>query len=483
MKYNSNISNKLLRQFPFSLKFVIIFIPFIIVTCSNQNDQKDSGPALASDQKTYEMIQDKGIWPSFRGEHASGAVDRQNLPETWDGTSGKNIKWKTPIPGLAHSSPIIWQEKLFVTTAISSRKDVSFRHGLYGDGDASNDRSHHRWCLYCLDKKTGQILWERTATEGIPKDKRHIKSTYANSTPATDGRYVAVLFGSEGLFVYDLTGNLIWKKDLGKIDCGAYDAPEYEWGPASSPIIYQDMVIVQVDTQNESFLMACNIKTGKTVWETLRDELPSWGTPTIVESDERIELVTNSSNFIYGYDPATGKELWRLGGSSKITAPTPIFSENLIIVCSGRGPEAPIFAIKTGAKGDITLPEKRTSNEHVAWSKTRRGPYMPTPIIYQGYLFTLQNNGNFNCYELTSGKEIYRERIPHAGGGFSASPIAADGKIYLPSEDGDIFVVNAGSQFKLIATNNMGELLMATPAISDGMMYVRAEHHLFAIGQ
>lgn len=465
------------------IKFFTFFILIIMIACSNQNDQENSGQALASDQKNYKSIEDKGIWPSFRGEYASGAVDNQNLPETWDRKSGKNIKWKTLIPGLAHSSPIVWQEKLFVTTAISSRKDVSFRHGLYGDGDASDDLSHHRWCVYCLDKKNGKILWERTAIEGIPKDKRHIKSTYANSTPVTDGRYVAALFGSEGLFVYDLNGKFVWKKDLGKIDCGAYDAPEYEWGPASSPIIYQNMVIVQIDTQGESFLMACDIKTGETLWKTMRDELPSWGTPTIVESDERVELVTNSSNFIYGYDPVTGKELWRLGGSSKITAPTPIYFDDLIIVCSGRGPEAPIFAIKTGANGDITLPDKQTSSESIAWSKTRRGPYMPTPIIFWGYLYTLQNNGRFICYELQSGKEIYRENIPHAGGGFSASPVAADGKIYLSSEDGDIFVVSAGPEFKLIATNNMGELLMATPAISEGMMYVRAEHHLFAIGK
>ncbi len=476
MKYNSRISIKLLKQ------SLILFISTIIIGCSNQYDQTKSGQAQASDQKTHKMVEDKGIWPSFRGEYASGAVDNQNLPETWDGTSGKNIKWKTLIPGLAHSSPVIWKEKLFVTTAISSRKDVSFRHGLYGDGDASDDRSHHRWCVYCLDKKTGKILWDRTATEGIPKDKRHIKSTYANSTPATDGRYVAVLFGSEGLFVYDLAGNLLWKKDLGKMNCGAYDAPEYEWGPASSPIIFKNMVIVQVDTQDESFIIACEIKTGETLWKTMRDELPSWGTPTIVQGRERTEVVTNSSNFIYGYDPINGKELWRLGGSSKITAPTPIYSDDLIIVCSGRGPEAPIFAIEMGAKGDISLPVGQTSSEFIGWSKTRRGPYMPTPIIYQEYLYTLQNNGRFVCYELQSGKEIYRESIPHAGGGFSASPVAADGKIYLPSEDGDIFVVNTGTDFKLIATNNIGELVMATPAISEEMMYVRAEHHLFAIG-
>lgn len=465
------------------IKFCILSLCLTVLVCTNKNEAKDSGKEYASVQKTFKIIQDSGNWPSFRGEHARGAVDLQDLPDTWDGESGKNIKWKTLIPGLAHSSPSIWGEKLFVTTAITSRKKASFRHGLYGAGDASEDRSHHRWCLYCLDKKTGEFLWQRTVVEGIPKDKRHIKSTYANSTPATDGRYIAVFFGSHGLYVYDMSGNLVWKKDLGKIDCGAYDKPSFEWGPASSPIIYKDMAIVQCDTQKESFLIACDIKTGKTLWKTMRDELPSWGTPTIVLDEERDELVTNSSNFIYGYDPETGKELWRLGGSSKITAPTPIFFENLIVVCSGRRPEAPIFVIKTGASGNISLENNQTSNEFIAWNKTRRGPYMPTPIIYRGYLYALRNNGWLDCYDLRTGEEIYRKSIPHAGGGFSASPVAADGLLYLLGEDGDIFVVNSGSEFKLMATNKMGELLMATPAISKGMIYVRAEHHLFAIGR
>ena len=422
-------------------------------------------------------------WPGFRGAHAAGVSDGENLPDSWDGESGKNIKWKTLIPGLAHSSPIIWGKKLFITTAISSRDSVSFRHGLYGDGDASDDRSVHRWCVYCLDKQSGDILWEQTAFQGKPIDKRHIKSTYANSTPFTNGRVVIALFGSQGLYAYDMDGNPIWKKDLGRMDVGAYDAPEYEWGPASSPIIHKDQVIVQVDTQKESFIIACDIKSGKTLWKTERDELPSWGTPTIVEGETGIELVTNSSNHIYGYDPMSGKELWRLGGSSKITAPTPIFSDNMIIVCSGRRPEAPIFAIKKGATGDISLTENQTSNEYVAWSKLRRGPYMPTPIIYRGYFYAIQNNGRWDCYELQSGKEIYRERMPHAGGGFSASPVATDGKIFLSSEDGDIFVVKSGSDFEVVATNKMGERLMATPAISDSMMFVRAEYHLFAIGR
>jgi len=463
--------------------YLAILISTVFISCSSEDKKTGQGTAQASEKQTYEIIKDTGNWPQFRGNHAAGVVDEQNLPDTWNGKTGENIKWKTLIPGLAHSSPIIWENKLFVTTAISSKKGVSFKHGLYGDGDASEDKSVHKWNLYCLNKKSGKILWELTMTEGVPIDKRHIKSTYASSTPVTDGKYVVAFFGSQGLFASDMDGKLLWKKDLGRLNIGAYDKPEYEWGGASSPIIYKDKVIVQCDTQNESFLIACDIKTGETVWKTMRDELPSWGTPTIVNGSKRVELVTNSSNWIYGYNPESGKEFWRLGGSSQITTPTPIFHKDFILVCSGRRPEAPIFAIKAGADGDISLKEGETSNEFVAWYKLRRGPYMPTPLIYRGYFYTLHNSGRFECFELETGKDIYRERTKHSGGGFSASPVAADGKIYLPGEDGDIFIIKAGPEFENLAMNNMGERLMATPTISDGMMYVRAEKHLFAVGQ
>jgi outer membrane protein assembly factor BamB len=410
-------------------------------------------------------------------------ADGQDLPDTWNPKSGKHIRWKTLIPGLAHSSPVIWGGQIFMTTAVSSEQDASFRHGLYGDGNASDDRSVHEWKLFCLNKHTGEVIWDRLVTKGVPVDKRHIKATYANSTPATNGKAVIALFGSEGLFAYDVNGQFLWKRDLGRINCGAYDAPNYEWGSSSSPIIFKNSVIVQVDTQDDDYLLALNIKTGETLWKTERDELPSWGTPTIVQTKKGIELVTNSSNFIYGYDPLTGKELWRLGGSSKITAPTPVYQDSLIIVCSGRGPEAPIFAIRTGARGTITLKESETSNQYIAWSKTRRGPYMPTPVIYRGLLYTVNNNGKFWCYDFKTGAEIYEEKLPHRGGGFSASPVAADGKLYLASEDGDIFVMKAGPDYKLIAANDMDELLMATPALSEGLMIVRAQYHVFAIGR
>lgn len=424
-----------------------------------------------------------GSWPSFRGPQASGVNEGQNLPDQWNAKTGQNILWRTPIPGLAHSSPVVWGNRVFITSAISTDPKATFRPGLYGDGDASKDRSVHQWMIYAIDKHSGKIAWQRVAHRGEPIEKRHIKSTYANSTPATDGRIVVAWFGSHGVHAYDVNGQFLWKVDLGRVDMGAYDIPTYEWGPASSPIIWNDLVIVQCDTQADSFLLALDAKTGKTVWKTDRDEIPSWGTPTVVETSAGSQLVTNASNFIRAYDPRTGKELWRLGRSSKITAPTPIYTEDLIVVASGRGPERPIFAVKASARGDLTLADGKTSSETIVWSKTGRGSYMPTPLIYRGLLYVLANNGTFDAYNLKTGEEVYRQRLPTIGSGYSASPVAADGKIYLSNEDGEILVVGAGEKFTHIATNSIGELLMATPALSDGVMYVRSAQSLFAVGK
>jgi outer membrane protein assembly factor BamB len=421
-------------------------------------------------------------WPSFRGTQAVGVAKRQNLPEHWDGKTGENILWRTPIPGLAHSSPVVWGRRIFVTSAVSSDTKASFRPGLYGDGDASQDRSPQRWMIYALDKRTGKILWERVAHEGAPIEKRHIKSTYANSTPVTDGRVVVAWFGSQGVFAYDVNGRLLWKADMGRINLGAYDIPTYEWGPASSPIIWNNLVILQCDTQDDSFLLALDADTGKQVWKTERDELPSWGTPTVAMTSTGPELVTNASNYIRGYDPRTGKELWRLGRSSKITAPTPLFADDKFVIASGRAPERPIFVVKAGSRGDLTLSDGKTASEAVVWSRTGRGSYMPTPLVYDGILYVLANNGLLDAYDLKTGEEIYRQRLPLVGSGFSASPVAADGRLYLSNEDGEMLVITAGRKYAHIATNSMGELLMATPALSEGVMYVRSAQSLFAIG-
>jgi outer membrane protein assembly factor BamB len=425
----------------------------------------------------------EGGWPSFRGPEASGVADGQRLPDRWAGASGENILWRTPIPGLAHSSPVVWGPLVFVTTAVSSDPKATFKPGLYGDGDASEDRSRHRWMIIALDKRSGRIRWQRVASEGQPRNKRHIKSTYASATPATDGRIVVAWFGSQGVYAYDVDGTFRWKVDLGRVDMGAYDIPTYEWGPASSPIIWNGLVILQCDTQADSFLLALNAATGEIVWKTERDELPSWGTPTVAMTRTGPELVTNASNFIRGYDPRSGQELWRVGPSSKIRAPTPIAGDDVIVVASGRAPERPIFVVRAGARGDLTMPSGQSASEAIAWSRMGRGSYMPTPLIYKGVLYVLANNGVLDAYDLRSGQEIYRQRLPLIGSGYSASPVAADDRIYLSNEDGEMLVIAAGPEFVHIATNSMGELLLATPALSSGVMYVRSAGSVFAIAR
>ena len=420
-------------------------------------------------------------WPSFRGANASGVADGKPTATSWDATKGTNILWKTPIPGLAHASPVVWGDKVFVTTAVSSKGGEYFRHGLYGDVDMDKDTSPHTWHVYAIDKRTGKIIWDRIAHEGVPKIKRHIKSTHASSTPATDGNYVVAFFGSEGLFCYDLKGKLIWKKDLGLLDTGWFYDPDYQWGTASSPIIYKNMVIVQCDVQKNSFIAAYDLKDGKQLWMTPREEIPSWGTPTIYEGPARVELITNATRAVRAYDPMTGKELWRLVGNPEVTATTPITGHGLIFICNSYRPNQPIYAIRAGATGDISLKPNETTNQHVAWSMQRGGTYMPSPLIYGEYLYTCANQGVMACYNPKTGERLYQQRIGDKGGSYSASPVAADGKIYLSSEDGEIFVVKAGAKYELLATNQMGEVLMATPAISDGMIFVRGRNNVFAI--
>jgi outer membrane protein assembly factor BamB len=425
----------------------------------------------------------RGSWPSFRGSRGSGVADGQNLPDRWNVETREHVLWRTPIPGLAHSSPIIWGDRLFVTSAISSRGDATFKPGQYDEGAASEDRSRHRWMLYALDRWTGKILWERTVHKGEPIDKREPKNTYASATPATDGRIVVAWFGSQGIYAYTVDGNFLWKVDVGRVDLGAYETPSAEWGPASSPIIWNDLVILQLDAQENSCLLALTLETGEMIWKTERDERPSWSTPIVVTTMTGAELVTNAST-IRGYDPRTGHERWRLGGGSNIPVTTPILGDGLFVIATaGLGTKRPIFAVRPGARGNLTLKDGETSNASVVWSRTGRGPFIPTPLAYRGLLYVLGSNGVFDAYDLKTGEEIYRERLPEVGSGFSASPVAADGKIYLANEDGQIIIISAGREHRHIATNPMGELVMATPALSRGVMYVRGVRSVIAIGE
>ncbi|MCG8607316.1 PQQ-binding-like beta-propeller repeat protein, partial [bacterium] len=428
-------------------------------------------------------VQNPQHWASFRGNTASGVADGQFPPTVWNADENLNLAWKTEISGLAHASPVVWGDRIFVATAISGDPTAEYRVGLYGDVDYVNDSSVHMWKLYCLNRVDGRVLWEKVAYKGVPRVKRHPKATQANSTPATNGKYVVALFGSEGLLCYDMDGELQWQKDLGLLDGSWFYDEEIQWGHASSPIIYKNLVIVQCDRSKDSYLAAFELASGKELWRTKRAENPSWGTPTAISSNGRDELVINSSRYVYGYNPSSGEELWRHKMNSEVVVATPVFDNDMIYVTSGYPPSRPVMAIRPGGSGDISLPDSLNSSEQVAWRHKQGGTYMLTPIAYQGYFYTCSNNGVLTCYDAITGERKYRARVAGRGGyAFTASPVAADGKLYFASEEGDVFVLKAGPEYELIAKNPVNEILMATPAISNGMIYIRGQHHLFAFG-
>jgi outer membrane protein assembly factor BamB len=423
-------------------------------------------------------------WPGFRGPMGQGVADGMQPPVRWDGEKGTNLLWKTEIPGISVSSPVVWGDRVFAVTSISADPKSEFRSGLYGDTEPAKDNSEHTWKVYSLDLKTGKILWEQTALKGIPKSKRHPKASQSSPSPVTDGKRVIAWFGSEGLFAYDVKGKLLWKKDLGVVDAGWFFDPDYQWGVASSPILWKDRVILQVDQQKGSFLASFDAATGKEQWRVQRDEIPTWGTPAVLEYEGKAQLVTNGTKGIRSYDPLTGKLIWQyLGKNSEITCPVPVLGAGLIYVTNGYPPAQPILAIKWGATGDITLKDGQEANDGIAWSKMRGGSYQPSPLLYGDLLYICSNNGILTAYNAKTGERVYQQRIAGKGGAFSASPIASDGKLYLASEDGEVHVVKAGATYETLASNPMGEVMMGTPAVTKGVLVVRGMKHIFAVAE
>ena len=431
------------------------------------------GSALASESAAD--------WPQFRGWRATGIADGQDLPESWDAETWSNIRWRAKIDGLGHASPIVTGAYIFIVTADNGATDPELRVGLYGDIASVKDDSSHKWQLVCLAKSNGRVLWIRNLHEGVPAIKRHTKATHANSTPATDGTHVVVFLGSEGLYCYDRYGNRLWEKQLGVLDSGYYQVPAAQWGFSSSPIIYQNKVIVQCDVQKDAFVAAFDVHDGRELWRTERNDVPGWSTPSIYEGAKRTELVLNGYEHAGGYDPDTGAELWRLGDGGDIPVPTPISAHGLIYLGSAHGPRSPLSAIRPGAAGDVT-PNKDGENDHLAWRHPRAGIYMQTPIVYGDFLYACRDNGVLTCFNARTGERIYRQRIGQGRSGFTASPVASDGKLYFTSENGTIYVVRAGPVYELLAENDMNDVCMATPAISEGLLLVRTKKYLYGVG-
>jgi outer membrane protein assembly factor BamB len=421
-------------------------------------------------------------WPSFRGVRGAGVADGA-LPSSWDVPKGMRLRWKTPIAGLGYASPVIWGNQLCVTTAKSGKADASLKLGLYGDIASVTDDTVHTWLLTCMDANTGKVMFETKIHEGVPKIKRHTKSTHANSTLATDGTHIIAMLGSEGLFAFDMKGKQLWKVDLGVLDSGYFMVPAAQWEFGSSPIIHEGRVIIQADVQKGSFLGAFDVKTGKELWRTPRTDVPTWSTPTIHVVGGKTQILVNGWRHMGAYDFETGQEIWKLtsvGGD--IPVPTPITGHGFVYLTSAHGGKGrPVYAIRETAKGDISLAPDTTKNDHIAWSSNADGAYMISPVLYQGLLYVAQNNGVFSVFDAVSGEKLYQERLGDGTTGFTASLVAGDGKVFFTSEEGDVFVVKAGRTYELLSKNPLGDYAMATPAIANGSLYFRTGTAVIAI--
>src|SRR6267142_1241880 len=426
-------------------------------------------------------------WPGYRGAGASG-VGQGTAPASWNGDARtapvRNIKWKATIPGLGHSSPVILGDKLFATSAISSAGKAPLKMGVLGRGDSADDDPEQGWGLYCLDKRAGKVLWRPTAHRGKPKARRHTKATHANTTVATDGKRVIAFFGSEGLYSYTLDGQLEWQKDLGILDMAPSDDRTLSWGFASSPVLFEDTVIVQSDSKKDGFLAVFAAADGRELWRVPRSPLSvcSWATPGVFKTGNRTQIVANGYPYIAGYDFKTGKELWRLKSEGDIPVPTPFMAHGLIYVANAHGGKAPLYAIRPEASGDITPVSGSSVSAGLAWSEERNGSYLQTPVVYEELVYASTSQGIFKAYDARTGRKLYEQRLGD-GGAFTSSPIAADGKIYVSNEEGRTFVIKAGPQFELVGANELGEIVLSTPAISDRVLYVRTSASVLAIAE
>lgn len=414
-------------------------------------------------------------WPQFRGSQSLGVAEDPNLPETWSAT--ENVAWKTEIPGSGWSSPVVWGDNIFVTSVISAEEKEAPKKGLYFGGERKVPADVHRWMVYCVDWKTGKIRWEREVHHGVPPSSRHLKNTFASETPTTDGERVYAYFGNLGLFCFDVNGKLLWSKRWGPFQT------RYGWGTAASPVLYKDRLYLVNDNDDQSFLIALNKQTGEQVWRVERQEKSNWATPYIWEHDRRTEIVTPGTQRVRSYD-LNGKLLWEFTGMSSISIPTPFSKFGLLYITSGYVGDnrRPVYAIRPGAEGDITLKEGETSNKFIAWFQPQAGPYNPSPLVYGDYYYTLLDRGFFTCHEAKTGKEVYgKQRIEAGAGAFTSSPWAYNGKLFCLSEDGDTFVIQAGPVFKVLGKNSLDEMCMATPAIVRGSLIMRTASKLYRI--
>jgi outer membrane protein assembly factor BamB len=418
-------------------------------------------------------------WPQFRGAGSLGVATDSRIPEHWSAT--ENVLWKTDLVGRGWSSPVVWGNRIFLTTVVNTGELEEAKKGLYFGGErAKPSEAVHQWKTLCLDLGSGTILWERQVHEGVPETPIHIKSSYGSETAVTDGERVYFCFGSVGIYCFDFAGNAMWQRSLPRLPT------RFGWGAAASPALHGGRLYYCNDNEKQSTLMCLDAKTGDLIWEVPREEKSNWSTPFVWQNDLRTEIITPGSKQVRSYD-LDGQVLWSLSGMSTITIATPYTVGGLLYISSGyvMDPRKPILAIRPGASGDITLPEGETSSEFIVWSQPKAAPYNPSTLVHDGRMYVLYDRGIMSCYNAATGVEIYRMQRLQDGRAFTSSPWAVGDRIYCLNEDGVTFVLRAGDEFELLHTNPLQEddMGMATPAIVQGKLLLRTANRLYCIGE
>ncbi len=457
-----------------------ILVAIIFISCNQYNTNKPLAEEVNSEESFYQSMELNRQWPGYRGYFASGYLDQTNLPDSFNVETSHNIKWNIQVPGLGLSCPVIWDNRIFITTAISESDKEGYRTGLYGDIDPVADSSEHIWKVYCIDKTSGEIIWEKDANHGIPQTKRHPKSSHANTTVATDGYHVVAFFGSEGLYCYNVDGELLWKRDFGLINSAWHVVESAEWEFCSSPVIFQDKLIIQADALNTAFVAVLDLSTGETLWRQERDEITGWCTPNVYFDGEKARVAVNGYKHRGGYDLETGAEIWRMSGGGDVPIPTPIVWKDLIYFNSAHGRHSPLMAIKNSAIGEIPYPDNDTvPGENFAWFYDRMGAYMTSVVVYDNLLYRLRWNGSLSCFDARTGEAFYHETVNPSS--FVACPVISDNRIYMVSEDGELYIAAAGKEYKLLNKIPLGEVSLVTPGIADGMLLLRTASRLIAV--
>lgn len=424
-------------------------------------------------------------WPAFRGGGRAGVAGGDTLPAIWnaDPEAGKlaRVKWKSPVPGLGHSSPIAAEGRIYVCSAVreaSGKAPLDLKVG--GARTAAEDNEEQNWMVLCYDPANGKELWRNTAKSAKPRATRHAIATHANTTLASNGKQLVAFFGSEGLYCYDLSGKLLWSRDLGVVNVSKYGVG---WGYGSSPAIYQDRIVLLCDAPDDPYLTVLRLTDGKELWRVSRKGVceRSWGTPFVHASATAVQIVANGWPWTVSYDLETGKERWRIGDGGDNPIPTPFAANGWIYITNAHGGKAPVYAVQPDAKGDLTPAPDGAKKPGLVFAAAGVGSYISTPVVYGGYIYLGNTNGLLRCLDAKTGAKAYEKRLSPDAQVYS-SIVAADGKIFVPSVDASVYVVKAGPTFELLSQNKMGAPCFATPAILRDTIYIRTTEHLVAIG-